>query len=148
MLRGAVDAAQSTCEAQGVELTAKLPARPVPVDGDAARLSQLIDNLLGNAWKYSAERAVAEIGFELREVAGEAVYRVHDNGIGFDMAHAAKIFELSQAPQVKDMLLKNTQSAHDRGAFGSPSFLVGDQLWFGKERLRDVEEEVVRVASA
>ena len=51
-------------------------------------------------------------------------------------------------PQVKDMLLKNTQSAHDRGAFGSPSFLVGDQLWFGKDRLRDVEEEILRVASA
>ena len=61
---------------------------------------------------------------------------------------AAKILELSQDPQVKDVLLKNTQSAHDRGAFGSPSFLVGDQLWFGKERLRDVEEEIVRVASA
>lgn len=61
---------------------------------------------------------------------------------------AQKIFELSQDPQVKDMLLKNTQSAHDRGAFGSPSFLVGDQLWFGKERLRDVEEEIVRLASA
>ena len=61
---------------------------------------------------------------------------------------AQKIFELSQDPQVKDMLLKNTQSAHDRGAFGSPSFLVGDQLWFGKDRLRDVEEEIVRVASA
>ena len=61
---------------------------------------------------------------------------------------AEKIFELSQDPQVKDALLKNTQSAHDRGAFGSPSFLVGDQLWFGKDRLRDVEEEIVRVASA
>jgi 2-hydroxychromene-2-carboxylate isomerase len=61
---------------------------------------------------------------------------------------AEKISALSQDPQVKGMLLENTQSAHDRGAFGSPSFLVGDQLWFGKDRLRDVEEEIVRVASA
>jgi 2-hydroxychromene-2-carboxylate isomerase len=61
---------------------------------------------------------------------------------------AEKIFALSQDPEVKNVLLQNTQSAHDRGAFGSPSFLVGDQLWFGKDRLRDVEEEVVRVASA
>ena len=61
---------------------------------------------------------------------------------------AEKIFALSQDPEVKDVLLQNTQSAHDRGAFGSPSFLVGDELWFGKDRLRDVEEEVVRVASA
>ncbi len=61
---------------------------------------------------------------------------------------AEKILALSQDPQVKNVLLQNTQSAHDRGAFGSPSFFVGDQLWFGKERLRDVEEEVVRAASA
>jgi len=61
---------------------------------------------------------------------------------------AEKILALSQDAEVKDMLLKSTQSAHDRGAFGSPSFFVGDQLWFGKDRLRDVEEEIVRVASA
>jgi 2-hydroxychromene-2-carboxylate isomerase len=59
-----------------------------------------------------------------------------------------KIVALSQDPEVKNLLLQNTQSAHERGAFGSPSFLVGDQLWFGKDRLRDVEEEVVRLASA
>jgi 2-hydroxychromene-2-carboxylate isomerase len=61
---------------------------------------------------------------------------------------AEKIFALSQDPEVKNVLLQNTQSAHDRGAFGSPSFLVGKELWFGKDRLRDVEEEVVRVANA
>jgi 2-hydroxychromene-2-carboxylate isomerase len=61
---------------------------------------------------------------------------------------AEKIFALSQDPEVKNQLLQNTQSAHDRGAFGSPSFLIGDQLWFGKDRLRDVEEDIVRVASA
>jgi 2-hydroxychromene-2-carboxylate isomerase len=61
---------------------------------------------------------------------------------------AEKIFALSQDPEVKNVLLQNTQSAHDRGAFGSPSFLVGKELWFGKDRLRDVEEEVARVASA
>ena len=60
---------------------------------------------------------------------------------------AEKIFALSQDPEVKNVLLQNTQSAHDRGAFGSPSFLIGDQLWFGKDRLRDVEEEVARIAS-
>ena len=58
-----------------------------------------------------------------------------------------KIVALSQDPEVKNVLLQNTQSAHDRGAFGSPSFLVGGELWFGKDRLRDVEEEIVRVAS-
>jgi 2-hydroxychromene-2-carboxylate isomerase len=61
---------------------------------------------------------------------------------------AEKIFALSQDPEVKNVLLQNTQAAHDRGAFGSPSFLVGKELWFGKDRLRDVEEEVARIAAA
>ena len=50
----------------------------------------------------------------------------------------------SQAPQIKQRLLDNTQTAFERGAFGSPSFLVGDELYFGKDRLREVEEEIVR----
>ncbi|GAP36580.1 2-hydroxychromene-2-carboxylate isomerase [Piscinibacter sakaiensis] len=48
----------------------------------------------------------------------------------------------AQSPEVKAELLANTQSACDRGAFGSPSFLVGDELYFGKDRLRDVEEAI------
>lgn len=59
-----------------------------------------------------------------------------------------RILALSQDPDVKAHLLHNTQSAHDHGAFGSPSFLIGRELWFGKDRLRDVEEEIVRLASA
>ena len=50
----------------------------------------------------------------------------------------------SQTPEVKQRLLDNTQTAFDRGAFGSPSFLVGDELYFGKDRLGEVEEEIVR----
>lgn len=58
------------------------------------------------------------------------------------------ILALSQDPEVKAKLLANTQAAHDQGAFGSPSFLIGRELWFGKDRLRDVEDEIVRLASA
>jgi len=53
-----------------------------------------------------------------------------------------QIFELSQQPEIKQRLLDNTQDAFDHGAFGSPSFLVGNELFFGKDRLRDVEEEI------
>jgi 2-hydroxychromene-2-carboxylate isomerase len=56
-----------------------------------------------------------------------------------------KILALSQDAEVKAVLLQNTQSAHERGAFGSPSFLIGRELWFGKDRLRDVEDEILRV---
>lgn len=54
----------------------------------------------------------------------------------------------AQDPEVKARLAANTQSAFERGAFGSPSFYVGDQLFFGKDRLREVEEEIVRQRTA
>ena len=58
------------------------------------------------------------------------------------------LLALSQDPEVKAMLMANTQSAHDHGAFGSPSFLIGRELWFGKDRLRDVEEAIVAGAGS
>lgn len=57
------------------------------------------------------------------------------------------ILALSQEPDVKAVLVANTQRAHDAGAFGSPSFLIGSELWFGKDRLRDVEEAIVAGAA-
>jgi len=41
-------------------------------------------------------------------------------------------------------LLKNTESTVARGTFGSPTFFVGGEIFFGKDRLRDVEEKIVR----
>jgi PAS domain S-box-containing protein len=67
------------------------------VRGDPQLLQQLLDNLLGNAWKFSGKQAQARISFR-RELGadggadGEAVYAVHDNGAGFDMAYADKLF--------------------------------------------------------
>ena len=55
---------------------------------------------------------------------------------------ADEILALTQDPDVKAELIKNTESAVAHGVFGSPSFLVGDELFFGKDRLRDVEEEI------
>ena len=49
-----------------------------------------------------------------------------------------------QDPAVKQQLIANTESSVDRGVFGSPSFFVGEELYFGKDKLRDVEEEIVR----
>ena len=59
---------------------------------------------------------------------------------------AERLMQTAQEPEVKARLMANTQSAHDRGAFGSPTFFVGDQMFFGKDRLREVEEEIVRVS--
>ena len=46
----------------------------------------------------------------------------------------------AQDPEVKAKLIENTQSAVERGAFGSPTFFVGNEMFFGKEQLREVEE--------
>ncbi len=56
----------------------------------------------------------------------------------------ARLLARTQEPEVKDRLLKNTEASVARGAFGSPTFFVGDEIFFGKDRLRDVEEEIVR----
>lgn len=50
----------------------------------------------------------------------------------------------SQDPEVKAALLANTEASVARGVFGSPSFFVGQELFFGKDRLREVEEEIRR----
>jgi 2-hydroxychromene-2-carboxylate isomerase len=58
---------------------------------------------------------------------------------GFD---AKALLERSQTPEVKAILMQNTQTAADRGAFGIPTFFVGEEIFFGKERLGQVEEEL------
>lgn len=52
----------------------------------------------------------------------------------------ARLLQRGQEPDIKNKLLENTQAAVARGAFGSPTFFVGDEMFFGKEQLRDVEE--------
>ena len=50
-------------------------------------------------------------------------------------------------PDVKQALVTSTEEAVKRGVFGSPAFFVGDEHFFGKDRLRDVEEEYLRQAA-
>jgi 2-hydroxychromene-2-carboxylate isomerase len=55
---------------------------------------------------------------------------------------ANKLLARSQDAEVKAKLIENTRSAVERGAFGSPTFFVGKEMFFGKEQLREVEEMV------
>jgi 2-hydroxychromene-2-carboxylate isomerase len=55
---------------------------------------------------------------------------------------ADRLFELVQTAEVKDALMAETQRAVDRGTFGSPTFFVDGEIYFGKDRLRDVEEAI------
>jgi len=61
------------------------------------------------------------------------------NASGLD---GAKLLARAQEADVKAKLISNTQDAVDRGAFGSPTFFVGSEMFFGKEQLREVEEMV------
>ncbi len=55
-----------------------------------------------------------------------------------------RLLELAQTPEVKQELVRNTEASVARGTFGSPTFFVGSEMFFGKDQLRDVEEEYLR----
>ena len=61
---------------------------------------------------------------------------------------ADKLIAVAQTHEVKKALMNNTEAAVARGAFGSPTFFVGTEMFFGKNTLRDVEEEIARARAA
>jgi PAS domain S-box-containing protein len=61
-------------------------------NGDPVLLRAALANLLGNAWKFTRRRVDARIEFGLDQRDGESVFYVRDNGVGFDMAYATKLF--------------------------------------------------------
>ena len=65
-------------------------------EGDPTLLRMVLENLLGNAWKYSAKVAQARIVFERVPQGERAVYQVRDNGAGFDMRFADRLFGVFQ----------------------------------------------------
>lgn len=69
-----------------------LIAEGVTAQGDPSLLRLCLENLLGNAWKYSGKCEAARIEFGSSAENGETVYFVRDNGAGFDMAHADRLF--------------------------------------------------------
>ena len=64
----------------------------IVADGDAHLLRVALDNLLGNAWKYTSKHPTARIEFGQAQPNGHRVYFVKDDGAGFDPAYAAKLF--------------------------------------------------------
>ena len=58
---------------------------------------------------------------------------------------AARLLEDAQLPEVKQSLAETTDAVARRGAFGIPTFFVGEEMFFGKERLAQVEEELVKM---
>ena len=89
------------------------------------------------------ERYVDEIYRQMwsepKKLDDPAVLRAALIESGFD---AERFGELFQDAEVKARLLHNTERSVERGAFGSPTFFVGKEIFFGKEQLREVEEMV------
>jgi PAS domain S-box-containing protein len=67
--------------------------RGMAVRGDARMLEIVMRNLLGNAWKYTAQTPASSIRVYSSEEVGERMFHVADNGIGFNMAHSEKLFQ-------------------------------------------------------
>jgi light-regulated signal transduction histidine kinase (bacteriophytochrome) len=67
-------------------------AEEVMAEGDWRLLRVVLQNLFGNAWKFTSQNARARIEFGVTTVEGEKAYFVRDDGAGFDMAFAAKLF--------------------------------------------------------
>lgn len=88
----------------------------------------------GPAYREAMFVALWEQGLKLDE---PAVWAESVSAAGLD---AAALGALVEDPEVKGELVANTEAAVSRGAFGVPTFFIGTEMWFGKDRLRDVVE--------
>jgi 2-hydroxychromene-2-carboxylate isomerase len=77
---------------------------------------------------------------EPKKMDDPAVFREAFLSSGIDID---RLVARSQHDDVKKKLIENTNNAVARGTFGSPTFFVGEEIYFGKDSLRDVEEEIV-----
>lgn len=103
------------------------PASPLPV-----------------AWPSATPGSVAIVG--AGDDIGAAITRRFAAG-GYTVLaaslDAAALIATAEEPAVKARQPDNTQQSHARGAFGSPTCLVGQEIFFGKDRLRDVDEHLL-----
>jgi 2-hydroxychromene-2-carboxylate isomerase len=92
----------------------------------------------GEAYVEAGLRGLWEEGLNL---ADPAVLAARLDRAGLD---GAALVARAQAPEIKAGLAEATEKAVARGVFGLPTFFVGDEMFFGKERLGQVEEELSR----
>ncbi|WP_066334943.1 hybrid sensor histidine kinase/response regulator [Azohydromonas lata] len=92
-----VETARPMLDGRRHRLTTQLPAEPVWLRGDFARLSQVVSNLLNNAAKYTQEGGLIELSLQVRQ--GVALVSVRDNGMGIEPALLPNVFELFEQGQ-------------------------------------------------
>ncbi|HXW03763.1 MAG TPA: GAF domain-containing sensor histidine kinase, partial [Vicinamibacterales bacterium] len=88
---GALDAIRPAAQAKQISVAARLPDSPLVAMGDAARLRQIVANLLVNAVKFTPEGGRVEVA--LSDDAGPITLQVRDNGIGIDRTFLPHVFE-------------------------------------------------------
>jgi light-regulated signal transduction histidine kinase (bacteriophytochrome) len=86
---------ESRREHPGRKLVFRLNNLP-DCEADAVLLKQVLVNLIANAIKFTAPRAVGVIEIGFREMARQTVYSIRDNGVGFDMRYAHRLFDVFQ----------------------------------------------------
>jgi light-regulated signal transduction histidine kinase (bacteriophytochrome) len=100
--RLAASAMARLASAQPERQTEVIIADGLFANGDGRLLGIALDNLIGNAWKFTAKRPKARIAFGRGVDRGQPAYFVSDDGAGFDMAYAAKLFGVFQRLHTPD----------------------------------------------
>ena len=117
------------CEAEGIPL--KLPPAKFPQNGlKAARLALAGES---EGWTPSFTRAVFAANYaEQKDISEDATLVPILDALGVD---AKAAFAAANTPENKDALRRQTEEAASRGLFGAPSFTIGDELFWGNDRL-------------
>ena len=117
------------CEAEGLALN--LPPVKFPQNGLKAARIALAGESAG--WTPAFTRAVFAANYaEAKDISEDATLRAILSGLGVD-ADAA--IAASNTPENKDALRRQTEEAASRGLFGAPSFTIGEELFWGNDRL-------------
>lgn len=104
---------------------------------NSVNLLRMLISLEGDGQIRFIEALMPAIWEEELDVADASALARVVNAAGFD---AEALFARAQDPEVKQALIDSTEGAVERGAFGIPTFLIGDEMFFGKERLGQIEE--------
>lgn len=105
LLEEGVRDVSALADEKNIDIQLALPAKMEPIEGDRDKLAVVINNLLGNALKYTREDGIVVVGFQ--QGKNEVVLTVKDNGIGVDPVDHARIFERFQRASDPDALAQS-----------------------------------------
>jgi light-regulated signal transduction histidine kinase (bacteriophytochrome) len=118
--------------------------------GDPRLLQVVLENLLGNAWKFTSKRARARIELTGVQKNGKTIFSVHDDGSGFDMAYAAKLFGIFQrlhtttefpGTGVGLAIVERIIHRHDGRIWAEGEVGKGATFWFTLEKKKYEEKQ-------